>query len=157
MDRPHLEHETTVQCEAGSRALGKHIHYRSRTASARRKRTDLPGATEGWRELCCAPSVSQMIHFPTSSNSHRNRNVVAYTASVTPPMPFRFKSSNFRLQVPDLGFGSFVQNSKFFNNMSKTTTWRAIATTWYTLKTWMRRSIWGDRVCFLVVKYLQRY
>ena len=72
-------------------------------------------------------------------------------------MPFRFKSSNFRLQVPDLGFGSFVQNSKFFNNMSKTTTWRAIATTWYTLKTWMRRSIWGDRVCFLVVKYLQRY
>ncbi|KAL1609615.1 Altered inheritance of mitochondria protein 24, mitochondrial [Nothophoma quercina] len=73
-------------------------------------------------------------------------NVVAYTASVTPPMPFRFKSSNFRLQVPDLGFGSFVQNSKFFNNMSKTTTWRAIATTWYTLKTWMRRSIWGDRL-----------
>lgn len=61
-------------------------------------------------------------------------------------MPFRFKSSNFRLQVPDLGFGSFVQNAKFFRVMSQTATWRAISTTYYTLKTWMRRSIWGDRV-----------
>lgn len=76
----------------------------------------------------------------------QHSNVVAYTASATPPMPFRFKSSNFRLQVPDLGFGSFVQNAKFFRIMSQTTTWRAISTTYYTLKTWMRRSIWGDRV-----------
>ncbi|KAJ4316559.1 Altered inheritance of mitochondria protein 24, mitochondrial [Neodidymelliopsis sp. IMI 364377] len=73
-------------------------------------------------------------------------NVVAYTASATPPMPFRFKSSNFRFQVPDLGFGSLVQNAKFFRIMSQTATWRAISTTYYTLKTWMRRSIWGDRL-----------
>ncbi|CAI9630969.1 mitochondrial protein fmp26 protein [Alternaria burnsii] len=73
-------------------------------------------------------------------------NVVAYTASNTPPIPFRFKSSNLRFQVPDLGFGSMVQNTKFFRTMSKTATWRALATTYYTLKTWLRRTVWGDRL-----------
>ncbi|KAF1848318.1 uncharacterized protein K460DRAFT_364289 [Cucurbitaria berberidis CBS 394.84] len=73
-------------------------------------------------------------------------NVVAYTASSTPPLPFRFKSSNLRFQVPDLGFGSLAQNVKFFRVMSETATWRALATTYHTLKTWMRRTIWGDRL-----------
>ena len=39
-----------------------------------------------------------------------------------------------------------VQNTKFFRTMSKTATWRALATTYYTLKTWLRRTVWGDRV-----------
>ncbi|CAO2654399.1 Nn.00g111320.m01.CDS01 [Neocucurbitaria sp. VM-36] len=73
-------------------------------------------------------------------------NVVAYTASSTPPLPFRFKSSNLRFQIPDLGFGSLVQNVKFFRVMSETGPWRALSTTYYTLKTWMRRTIWGDRL-----------
>ncbi|KAL1595229.1 Altered inheritance of mitochondria protein 24, mitochondrial [Paraconiothyrium brasiliense] len=73
-------------------------------------------------------------------------NVVAYTASATPPLPFRFKSSSIRFQVPDLGFGSLAQNVRFFREMSKTATWRALATTYHTLKTWLRRSIWGDRL-----------
>jgi hypothetical protein len=75
-------------------------------------------------------------------------NVVAYTASATPPLPFRFKSSNVRFQVPDLGFGSLAQNVKFFRVMSQTATWRALSTVYHTLKTWLRRSIWGDRVCY---------
>ncbi|KAF1940737.1 hypothetical protein EJ02DRAFT_445297 [Clathrospora elynae] len=73
-------------------------------------------------------------------------NVVAYTASTTPPLPFRFKSSNLRFQVPDLGLGSLVQNSRFFRTMNQTSTWRAIATSYYTLKTWLRRTVWGDRL-----------
>lgn len=73
-------------------------------------------------------------------------NVVAYTASTTPPLPFRFKSSNLRFQVPDLGFGSLVQNIKFFRVMSETATWRTLASVFHTVKTWLRRSIWGDRV-----------
>jgi hypothetical protein len=82
---------------------------------------------------------------PTLTNVQHS-NVVAYTASNTPPLPFRFKSSNVRFQVPDLGFGSLVQNTKFFRTMSKTATWRTLATTYYTLKTWLRRTVWGDRV-----------
>jgi hypothetical protein len=35
--------------------------------------------------------------------------------------------------------------------MSETGAWRALATTFYTLKTWMRRTIWGDRVCPVLV------
>ncbi|KAF2025426.1 hypothetical protein EK21DRAFT_76481 [Setomelanomma holmii] len=73
-------------------------------------------------------------------------NVVAYTASSTPPLPYRFKSSSIRFQVPNLGFGSLVENVKFFRVMSQTATWRALATTFYTLKTWTRRTMWGDRL-----------
>lgn len=61
-------------------------------------------------------------------------------------MPFRFASSNLRFQVPDLGFGSLLQNIKFFRVMSQTATWRTLATIFHTLKTWLRRSIWGDRL-----------
>ncbi|KAF2273984.1 uncharacterized protein EI97DRAFT_479682 [Westerdykella ornata] len=73
-------------------------------------------------------------------------NVVAYTASASPPLPFRFKSSSLVFQVPDLGFGSLLQNIKFFRVMSETPTWRTLATVAHTVKTWLRRSIWGDRL-----------
>ncbi|KAF2269156.1 hypothetical protein CC78DRAFT_529406 [Lojkania enalia] len=73
-------------------------------------------------------------------------NVIAYTAASNPPLPFRFKSSNIRFQIPDLGVGSLAQNVKFFRVMSETPTWRAIARIYHTIKTWLRRSIWGDRL-----------
>lgn len=73
-------------------------------------------------------------------------NVVAYTASATPPLPFRFASSSLRFNVPDLGFGSLLQNVRFFREMSRTAAWRTTASVFHTLKTWLRRSIWGDRV-----------
>lgn len=73
-------------------------------------------------------------------------NVLAYTASATAPLPFRFKSSNLIFQVPDLGFGTMMQRIKFFRIMSETPTWRSIASAFHTIKTWFRRSIWGDRV-----------
>jgi len=73
-------------------------------------------------------------------------NVIAYTPSTTPPLPFRFKSSNLRFQVPHLGFVSLVQRVKFFRVMSETATWRTLATIYHTAKMWLRRSIWGDRV-----------
>jgi uncharacterized protein (AIM24 family) len=72
-------------------------------------------------------------------------NVVAYTASATPPLPFRFKSSTLRFQLPDLGFGSLAHNVRFFREISKSAAWRGLATAYHTLKTWLRRSVWGDR------------
>ena len=45
-----------------------------------------------------------------------------------------------------------VQNTKFFRTMIKTATWRALATTYYTLKTWLRRTVWGDRVSHVLAK-----
>ena len=154
MDWPHTEPEASIQRQAWSCALGKHTHYRAWTACARREWADLPSAAQGWRELRRASGVSGFFHSPIVRQLTYGSNVVAYTASATPPMPFRFKSSNFRLQVPDLGFGSFVQNSKFFRNMSQTATWRAVSTTWHTIKTWSRRTIWGDRVRLSVAPYI---
>lgn len=73
-------------------------------------------------------------------------HVVAYTVSATPPLPFRFKASRLAFQVPDLGFGTLLQRVKFFRVMSETPTWRALGRMAHTLQTWLRRSIWGDRV-----------
>ncbi|KAF2876620.1 mitochondrial biogenesis AIM24-domain-containing protein [Massariosphaeria phaeospora] len=73
-------------------------------------------------------------------------NVVAYSASASPPLPFRFRSANLLFQVPDLGFGSLAQNVKFFRVMSETATWRALASAYHTVKTWLRRTVWGDRL-----------
>ncbi|CAI6335013.1 unnamed protein product [Periconia digitata] len=73
-------------------------------------------------------------------------NVVAYTTSSSPPQPFRFRSSILSFQVPDLGFGSLLQNVKFFRVMSETATWRTLASISHTLSLWLRRSLWGDRL-----------
>ena len=73
-------------------------------------------------------------------------HVVAYTASATPPQPFRFRSSALRFQVPDLGFGSLLQNIKFIRTVVESAAWKTISGMAYTAKTWLRRSVWGDRV-----------
>lgn len=73
-------------------------------------------------------------------------NVVAYTESPSPPLPFRFKSSNLRFQVPDLGFGSLLQRVKFIRDLTATPAWKSIGSALHTLRTWLRRSIWGDRL-----------
>ena len=73
-------------------------------------------------------------------------NVIAYTMTEHPPLPYRFKSSNFRLQVPDLGLTRLVQGVKFFRVMAETQTWRAMTNLAYALRTSARRTIWGDRL-----------
>lgn len=73
-------------------------------------------------------------------------NVVAYTMSEHPPLPYRFKSSNFRLQVPNLGVAALLQRVKFFRVMTETKTWRTIANLAFTIRTSARRTIWGDRL-----------
>ncbi|KAI9797996.1 MAG: Altered inheritance of mitochondria protein 24, mitochondrial, partial [Piccolia ochrophora] len=73
-------------------------------------------------------------------------NVVAYTITPSPPMPFRFKSSTFRLQIPHLGFSSVLPASKFLQMIRASGAWKGLAKSYYFLRTWARRSIWGDRL-----------
>ncbi|KAK2757708.1 Altered inheritance of mitochondria protein 24, mitochondrial [Arachnomyces sp. PD_36] len=73
-------------------------------------------------------------------------NVVAYTTTSTPPRPYRFKSSTLRFQVPNLGVGKLLSNTTFIENMSKSDTWKTLMTVVHHLKTWSRRTIWGDRL-----------
>ncbi|KAK2784630.1 Altered inheritance of mitochondria protein 24, mitochondrial [Emmonsiellopsis sp. PD_33] len=73
-------------------------------------------------------------------------NVVAYTVTAPPPRPYRFKSTSLRFQIPNLGLGQRLSSSNFIKNMSQTDTWKATSRIWHTLRTWSRRTIWGDRL-----------
>lgn len=73
-------------------------------------------------------------------------NVVAYTITQNPPLPYRFKSANLRFQVPNLGLGYLVPDTKFFRVMRESATWRGLTTLLFNIRTAARRTIWGDRL-----------
>ncbi|KUJ14761.1 uncharacterized protein LY89DRAFT_649289 [Mollisia scopiformis] len=71
-------------------------------------------------------------------------NVVAYTITQHPPLPYRLKSSSLRFQVPNLGVGYLLPDIKFFKVMKETQTWKGITSLLFNLRTAARRTIWGD-------------
>ncbi|KAL1637341.1 Altered inheritance of mitochondria protein 24, mitochondrial [Diplodia intermedia] len=71
-------------------------------------------------------------------------NVLAYTMTANPPLPYRFKSTSLRFQVPSLT--GLFPNTKFFDDMRKTQAFKTLAQFLFTLRTWTRRTIWGDRL-----------
>ncbi|KAL8837365.1 MAG: hypothetical protein Q9170_002536 [Blastenia crenularia] len=73
-------------------------------------------------------------------------NVVAYSMNRQTPLPYRLKSSIFRLQIPDLHLSRFIPDSKFFRVIRGSWTWTMLARFLHTVRTWLRRSIWGDRL-----------
>jgi hypothetical protein len=73
-------------------------------------------------------------------------NVVAYTIASNPPLPYRFKSHSFALQIPDLGVQKYLMGIKFFRTMVTTTSWKTVSNFLYNLRTAARRTIWGDRL-----------
>jgi hypothetical protein len=73
-------------------------------------------------------------------------NVVAYTITQHPPLPYRLKSSSLRLQVPNLGLSYLIPDIKFFSIMRQTATWKDLTQLLFDLRTAARRTIWGDRL-----------
>lgn len=71
-------------------------------------------------------------------------HVVAYAVSRNPPLPFRFKSSSLRLQIPSVA--GLLPEIKFFKSMRDTSTYNNIARFLYGVRTSLRRTIWGDRL-----------
>ncbi|EOD49547.1 putative mitochondrial protein fmp26 protein [Neofusicoccum parvum UCRNP2] len=71
-------------------------------------------------------------------------NILAYTMTANPPLPYRFKSTSLRFQVPSLT--GLFPNTKFFEEMRKTQAFKTLAQFLFTLRTWTRRTIWGDRL-----------
>ncbi|KJZ76753.1 Altered inheritance of mitochondria protein 24 [Hirsutella minnesotensis 3608] len=71
-------------------------------------------------------------------------SVVAYAVSRNQPRPFRFKSSSLRLQVPSLT--SWIPETNFMRNMRKTDAYKFLARTLFSLRTVLRRTVWGDRL-----------
>ncbi|KAI1634263.1 mitochondrial biogenesis AIM24-domain-containing protein [Biscogniauxia mediterranea] len=71
-------------------------------------------------------------------------NVVAYTLTKSPPLPFRFKSSSIRLQIPSLT--TWFETTKFIQNMRETEFYKFTSRLLFNLRTAARRTIWGDRL-----------
>ncbi|KAI0908018.1 mitochondrial biogenesis AIM24-domain-containing protein [Ustulina deusta] len=71
-------------------------------------------------------------------------NVVAYTITKQPPLPFRFKSSSIRFQIPSVT--TWLETTKFFQNMRQTETYKFLTRVFYSMRTTARRTIWGDRL-----------
>lgn len=70
-------------------------------------------------------------------------NVVAYTITQHPPSPYRFHSSSLRFQIPSV-FSKI--DIKFVRVMKGTDTWKGFTRMAYGVRTWTRRTIWGDRL-----------
>jgi hypothetical protein len=71
-------------------------------------------------------------------------NVVAYTVTQHPPLPYRLKSSSLRFQLPNLGVSNLMPDIKFFRVMRQTDTWKWIGKLLFNLRTAARRTIWGE-------------
>jgi len=59
------------------------------------------------------------------------------------PKPYRFKSTPLKLQIPTL---NFFPSSKFVQNIKDSPTYRTFAGILHRIRTWSRRTIWGDRL-----------
>ena len=74
-------------------------------------------------------------------------NVLAYTITQHPPLPYRLKSLSVQFQIPSPGFiTQYLPNIKFFQVMRATKTWKVVANFLFNLRTSIRRTIWGDRL-----------
>ncbi|CAH0019189.1 unnamed protein product [Clonostachys rhizophaga] len=71
-------------------------------------------------------------------------SVVAYSISRTPPRPFRFKSSSFSLQIPSLS--NWFVDLEYVKKVRETGAYQYISRVLFSLRTMMRRTIWGDRL-----------
>ncbi|KAI1770114.1 mitochondrial biogenesis AIM24-domain-containing protein [Hypoxylon cercidicola] len=71
-------------------------------------------------------------------------NVVAYTVTKNPPLPFRFKSAGIRFQVPSLT--TWLGDTDFLKTMRGTETYKFLSKLLFNLRTTARRTIWGDRL-----------
>lgn len=74
-------------------------------------------------------------------------SILAYSTSSpsSPPQPYRFKSTSIRFQIP-LQLGNFFPSSKFIDALKTSSTYKFFANASLRLRTWSRRTIWGDRL-----------
>lgn len=73
-------------------------------------------------------------------------NILAYTTTNSPvPQPFRFRSSQARFQIP-LQLGNWFPDSRFTRAWKTSATYKFLQGVSLRIKTWSRRTIWGDRL-----------
>lgn len=64
-------------------------------------------------------------------------------------MPYRLKSTSLRLQIPRFNMiRRHLPEVEFIRTIKESDVYKTIARTLFGIKTWSRRTIWGDRVYF---------
>ena len=71
-------------------------------------------------------------------------NVIAYAVMQHPPQAYRFKSSSLRFQIPNPI--TWLPDTRFWRTMRESAVWRFLRSTSFVVRTWARRTIFGDRV-----------
>ena len=90
--------------------------------------------------------VHQVTLQPGEEYTVHPAHVMAYSITSSAPQPYRFKSGRWTLQPPNPL--TWLPDAKFWHTMRQTATWRHASRLAFTLRTWARRTIWGDRVRF---------
>lgn len=73
------------------------------------------------------------------------RNVIAYSMMQRAPQPYRFKSNNLRLQIPNPF--TWLPDTRCWRTIRDSTFYKLLRDASFTVRTWARRTIWGDGVC----------
>ncbi|KAL2056409.1 hypothetical protein ABVK25_003432 [Lepraria finkii] len=89
-------------------------------------------------------SISQVVLRDGESYVVHPSNIVAYTVNPTPPLTYRLKS--FNLQIPNLGLSRLLPDTGFIRAMRESWTWQTFTRFSSTVRTWARKTIWGDRL-----------
>ena len=63
-----------------------------------------------------------------------------------PPLPYRLKSSSLRFHIPEIGASKLLPDTRFIRAMRNSQTWQTFKSILFTVRTWARATIWGDRV-----------
>jgi len=71
-------------------------------------------------------------------------NLVAYSMQQHAPTPYRFKANLLKFQIPNPT--NLLPNTRFWQTMRESTVWRFTRNAAFTLRTWGRKTIWGDRL-----------
>ena len=113
--------------------------------------TALPTGSQVWRGVHCPSQVSLTTYSTAIKPMSQadvcfSSNVIAYSIMQHAPQPYRFRSSTLRFQIPSPS--SLLPDTRFFRIVRESRTWRILAATAFSTRTWARRTIWGDRVCF---------
>lgn len=91
-------------------------------------------------------SISQLVLQAGELYVVHPSNVAAYSMNASPPLPYRLKSSSLRFQIPDMGVSKLLPDTRFIRAMRDSQTWRTITALFFSIRTWARATIFGDRL-----------
>ncbi|ETN42845.1 uncharacterized protein HMPREF1541_02003 [Cyphellophora europaea CBS 101466] len=107
-------------------------------------------STATGRGLLALSGVGQIYSLtlgPGESYVAHPSNILAYALSSTSnaPQPYRFKSSTLKFQIP-LSLGNWFPTPAFWRAAQESNTYKFLHNVLRRMRTWSRRTIWGDRL-----------